>query len=242
MSRRQFDKSQRATAMAVPTESSSLNDLSDSDWIKFTKSWFILSGKADRQKTSIHPATFPVELPTTFIEFFTRRGERVLDPFAGTGTTMAAADSLSRESAGIELEPAFIDFAQSRTSAPIHNGDALSVLSDPATFPDNHFDYVFTSPPYMNTLHKSRGGNRDTRHKDRSKRGESLVYGQRDNDLGNVSDPTEYIGQLVNIFQSVHRVLKPNRYCTVVLQNLNAGGSTIPIAWHFGLALTQTEM
>ena len=41
-----------------------LNNLNAKEWIKFTKSWFILSGKADREKTAAHPATFPLELPT----------------------------------------------------------------------------------------------------------------------------------------------------------------------------------
>ena len=148
-----------------------LNNLNAKEWIKFTKSWFILSGKADREKTAAHPATFPVELPTEFIEFFTRRSESVLDPFAGTGTTLVAADSLNRNSTGIELEPEFIKFAHQRTAGTIHEGDALSLLKNPAIFPSNHFDYVFTSPPYMNALHKSRGGNKDTRHKHRSERG-----------------------------------------------------------------------
>ena len=58
-----------------------LNDISAPDWIKFTKSWFVLSGKVDREKTSVHPATFPLELPQDFIQFFTKRGQHVLDPF-----------------------------------------------------------------------------------------------------------------------------------------------------------------
>ena len=57
-----------------------LNNLSTKEWIKFTKSWFIMSGKIDREKTAAHPATFPEELPTEFIQFFTCAGESVLDP------------------------------------------------------------------------------------------------------------------------------------------------------------------
>ena len=83
----------------------------------------------------------------------------------------------------------------------IHEGDALSLLENHEIFPSNHFDYVFTSPPLMNALHKSRGGNKDTWHKKRSGRGEPLVYGGRENDLGNIEEQEEYI------FQQVNRVL-----------------------------------
>ena len=92
----------------------------------------------------------------------------------------------------------------------------------------------------MNTLHQSRGGNRDTRHKYRSKRGELLTYGEKENDLGNLDDRQEYINRLTSIFQEAHRVLKPGRYCTVVLQNLNANGSMTPVAWEFALSLSNT--
>ena len=219
-----------------------LNDLSGKEWIKFTKSWFIMSGKADREKTAAHPATFPEELPTEFIQFFTRTGESVLDPFAGTGTTLIAADALGRESTGIEIEPSFVEFARRRSPSLVHDGDALAILNDPGILPDQHFDYIFTSPPYMNTLHQSRGGNRDTRHKYRSERGEPLTYGENEKDLGNLKDLEEYIQQITDIFIAVHRVLKPNRYCTVVLQNLNSNGSTIPVAWKFAISLSNTGM
>ena len=36
-------------------------------------------------------------------------------------------------------------------------------------------------------------------------------------------------------------MLKPNRYCTVILQNLNSNGSMIPIAWELGLALSNAS-
>ena len=217
-----------------------LNDLSCKEWIKFTRSWFIMSGKPDREKTAAHPATFPQELPEEFIQFFTRTGQSVLDPFAGTGTTLIAADALGRKSAGIELEPTFMEFASQRTQSQIHVGDALTVLNNPGSIQDQHSDYIFTSPPYMNTLGQSRGGNPDTRHKYRSERGEPLTYGENEKDLGNLDDPEEYIQRMTQIFLAVHRVLKPHRYCTIVLQNLNSNGSTIPIAWKFALALSET--
>ena len=219
-----------------------LNDLSGSEWIKFTKSWFILSGKVDREKTTAHPATFPVELPHTFIEFFTKRGQHVLDPFSGTGTTLIAADNLGRRASGIDIERKFVEFSGTRTASPVHTGNALAVLQDPAVFPDESVDYIFTSPPYMNALHKSRGGNKDTRHKVRQDNGEPLTYGDHGEDLGNIEDVDDHISKLVCIFSAARRALKDRAYCTVVLQNLNANGGNITIAWKFGLAMTETKL
>ncbi len=43
-----------------------------------------------------HPAAFPVGLPEFFIKLFTREGDNVLDPFAGSGSTGVAAEKLNR--------------------------------------------------------------------------------------------------------------------------------------------------
>ncbi len=51
-----------------------------------------------------HPAAFPVGLPEFFIKLFTKEGDNVLDPFAGSGSTGVAAESLSRNVTLIDTE------------------------------------------------------------------------------------------------------------------------------------------
>lgn len=50
-----------------------------------------------------HSAVFPLELPTWFIKLFTRKGDLVLDPFLGSGTTALASILLERNYIGIEI-------------------------------------------------------------------------------------------------------------------------------------------
>ena len=59
-----------------------------------------------------HSAAFPVELPTWFIKLFTRKGDVVLDPFVGVGTTAIAAALLGREYVGIESLPEYAQEAR----------------------------------------------------------------------------------------------------------------------------------
>lgn len=55
-----------------------------------------------------HSAAFPESLPEWFIKLFTEIGDTVLDPFAGSGTTLTVAQILNRNSIGIEIVPEYV--------------------------------------------------------------------------------------------------------------------------------------
>lgn len=64
-----------------------------------------------------HSAAFPDALPEWFIKLFTQEGDTVLDPFAGSGTTLRVAQELNRNSAGIEIVPEYIELIESQFQA-----------------------------------------------------------------------------------------------------------------------------
>jgi len=61
-----------------------------------------------------HPTVKPVEIFARPIEYHTRRGEVVLEPFSGSGTQIVAAEKLGRRCRAMELAPAFVDVALRR--------------------------------------------------------------------------------------------------------------------------------
>ncbi|MBI5133305.1 MAG: site-specific DNA-methyltransferase [Thaumarchaeota archaeon] len=71
-----------------------------------------------------HPAMFPEELPEAVIKLFTYEGERVLDPFLGSGTTMKVARKLNRFSVGYEINPSYLQFIRQKVG---FNDDAEDV-------------------------------------------------------------------------------------------------------------------
>lgn len=74
-----------------------------------------------------HSATFPIELPIWFLKLFTRKGDIVLDPFMGSGTTVYAALSLSRHYIGIEQNQGYIDLANEQINALLQNNQKLVI-------------------------------------------------------------------------------------------------------------------
>lgn len=62
----------------------------------------------------LHPTEKPTELVKYFIGLTTESGETILDPFAGSGTTLRAAKDLGRKAIGIELEEKYCEIAANR--------------------------------------------------------------------------------------------------------------------------------
>jgi DNA modification methylase len=63
-----------------------------------------------------HPAPFPVELPARLIELYTYRGDLVLDPFAGSGTSAVAALRTGRHYVGYDLDESYVRLAETRVA------------------------------------------------------------------------------------------------------------------------------
>ena len=61
-----------------------------------------------------HPAPFPVELPYRLIQLYTFRGDVVLDPFCGSGTTCIASLRTNRHFIGVDNSEEYVELARKR--------------------------------------------------------------------------------------------------------------------------------
>jgi DNA modification methylase len=61
-----------------------------------------------------HPAPFPIELPYRLIQLYTFKGDIVLDPFIGSGTTAIAALKADRKYIGYDNDPEYVKLAEER--------------------------------------------------------------------------------------------------------------------------------
>jgi len=90
------------------------------DFLSWTKS--VWEFRAVQARTIGHPAPFPVELPHRCIQLFTYRGDVVLDPFAGSGTTCLAARQDGRHYVGYEISAEYCQLAETRLAAADDSG------------------------------------------------------------------------------------------------------------------------
>jgi len=96
-------------------EQRELSRISKEDFQKWFQQFWNLSGASTRK----HPAPFPLELANRLVRMFSFHGDTVLDPFAGTGTTMVAALRANRNSIGLDIDAEYCRMAamQLRTEA-----------------------------------------------------------------------------------------------------------------------------
>lgn len=100
--------------------------IDQNDFMEWRRSiWRIQTASAAREH---HPAPFPPELPRRLIQLYTFPGETVLDPFAGSGTTLVQALQLQRLSLGIEIEKEYAALACANVAAALESesGDGRS--------------------------------------------------------------------------------------------------------------------
>jgi hypothetical protein len=221
-----------------------LNDLNPKTWLKFQKSWFIHNPPPRRKGVLVHPAKFPETLAQEFIEFFTKKGQIVFDPMAGTGSTLIAALRLGRPSYGIELNPKYAGIAREmlaaeRTSlgeaaaslpAEVLTGDAALA----ASYGLPQCDYLLTSPPYWDMLHARGAATQRTR---RQAADLDVFYSDDPHDLGNLHDYDEFLARLVAIYTGLKPLLRPKAYLTIIVKNVKKGGRVYPLAWDLGREL-----
>jgi hypothetical protein len=226
-----------------PDRRSPLNGLDVRAWMRFTRSWFICNPPPRRKNEVRHPAKFPEAMARPFIEFFTAPGETVLDPFAGVGSTLAAAAQCGRNGVGVELSPEFHGLAAARpdlgTGSTLLRGDARQAPALLAAAGVPRVEYVLTSPPYWDMLRQGRG-NADSTRRLREQSGLHTAYSDAPEDLGNVADYDAFIAELTAILAGLKPVLAPGRYLTVVTQNVRVpGGEVRPLAWDLTRALSE---
>ena len=199
-----------------------LNNLTGKEWIKLTKSWFVLKPKRRRANVILHPAKFPESLIERYIAFFTKKGEKVLDPMAGTGTVNYICEKLNRTGYSIELEKKYYDIGKSRSTQNYYFGDCRDI----GKFNIPQVDYIITSPPYWDSLKRS-----SLRQKKRKEKGLDTEYSNNVDNFENINNYENFLDELVKFYTNLKDWLKPKGYLTVIINNVYKNSRLYPLAF-----------
>ncbi len=163
----------------------------------------------------------PIALAKRTVELFTHKGELVVDPFSGIGTTLIACMDLERNSVGFDINPQYCEVAKERVGSSGQKSEArqLVVCDDarniPAYLNEESASLVFTSPPYANLLNRPRS-NKSRRGEQRQNKQYLKIeqYSQDQRDLG-ILGFHEYSKQMEEIFKGLVTILKPRAHVVI---------------------------
>lgn len=203
-----------------------LNCLEAKEWLKSQLGvWEFNYEKRDIRDKKLHPATFPISLSKKVIELFTHQGELILDPFAGSGTSMIAAQDLDRNAIGFDLQQHYVDLCESRISS---NGNLFGnsqqiVVQDDAKniskyLKKNSLSLIWTSPPYANLLNRERK-NKSRRDRKNEQLGKVEQYSQDKRDLGTF-ELKKYTKAMGDIFEKLLPLLRPKSHCVINVSDM----------------------
>lgn len=220
-------------------QSSHINCLTAKDWIRRQVAiWELYYEKRDIRDKDIHPAVFPIALPKKCIELFTHKGELVLDPFVGIGSTLIAAKDLGRNAVGFDLNQKYIDFANERMNESnllLFNEETqqIAICDDALNIPKyldiETVSLCVTSPPYANMLNRERL-NKSLRSELRNNKHYKKVqqYSNNPRDLGTMH-VKEYIKALAEIYKEIRPLLRTKAHCVINVNDLWESNRRYPI-------------
>jgi DNA modification methylase len=165
---------------------------------------------------SSYRGNFAPQIARNIIEMYTEKGDSILDPMVGAGTTLIEAKLLARNALGMDINPQAVELAkvglrfnhhpQSKQKAKVGDARNLSFLKD------NSFDLVLTHPPYMNIIKYSNGKIPD--------------------DLSNISSLPKFCDEIEKIARQFYRVLKPDKFCAILIGDTRKGKHFVPLAFN----------
>jgi adenine-specific DNA-methyltransferase len=202
-----------------------LNDYNGAEWVYFLNSVEVTAystkgkeGFAHHLRKK-HPSPKPPQLLKNFIEFFTKEGQLVFDPFMGAGSTLIACSLSNRKGLGIDLSKEYIDIYKEvckelnlvEQKTFIGNSMELEKIISPKT----KFDFILTDPPYGEMLSKKRTGE----IKKKTGISEATPFTNSNYDLGNMCRE-EFLNTLYNILNNACNYLKTKGYLAVFVKDL----------------------
>lgn len=169
------------------------------------------------------------QIPRNLILRFTKKGDLVLDPFVGGGTTMIETWLTDRRGVGVDISTHALRTATARIKelkekdsallAPklkaeyeplIIGGDArnLCELVTAYGFEEGSFDLICAHPPYLNSLRYT----------------EAI-----DGDLSHVSDLNLFLKEVATIVAQMHKLLRNGGICAVLVGDVRKDGAVVPL-------------
>ena len=206
-------------------KTSKYNDIDMANWkdygdITTDSLWHIEKRDNSGAHSGDYHGNFVPQIPNQLFRRYTKKGDWILDPFMGSGTSLIEAQRLGRNSIGIDLQPEVANEANSRIqsektedcvaktfSGDSRNIDMKEVLSSSGT---DKVQFVIMHPPYWDII----------------------KFSDNENDLSNSNSLEDFLDDFGQVIDNSTKYLEKNRYCAVVIGDKYANSQVVPLGFH----------
>jgi len=202
-----------------------INDFNLNRWKEYsdiiTDSLWILE---KRDNSGVHSpdywGNFIPQIPRQMLKRYTKKGEWVLDTFAGCGTTLIEAQRLGRNSIGIELQPKIVETANNliksepnrfNTVNEVMAGDSSEIDYEAvlAAYGQKSVQLLIMHPPYFDII----------------------KFSNNPKDLCNAKSVDDFLAKMNNIVSKASKLLDKDRYFALVIGDKYSKGEWIPLGF-----------
>ena len=216
----------RLNKSLTETKHSKINDLNLNRWKEYddiiTDSLWVLN---KRDNSGVHHAgywgNFIPQIPNQLLRRYTKKGDWVLDPFLGSGTTLIEAQRLGRNAIGVELSKKVLDQTKKnivkepnphKVNLEFLNGDSSSfdLKSVLSTSQIKSFQFQIFHPPYWDII----------------------KFSDSKADLSNAKSIDEFLNSFGKVLDNCLPHLDKKRFAAVVISDKYSGGEWIPLGFY----------
>ncbi|MCW8810076.1 MAG: DNA methyltransferase [Ignavibacteriaceae bacterium] len=203
-----------------------INDLNLNRWKEYNDILTDSLWLFDKRDTSgVHKAdywgNFIPQIPNQLLRRYTKRGEWVLDPFLGSGTTLIECKRLGRNGVGIELNKEVCKKAEStlhkennpfKVTTKILTGNSARIdfKTELKNLKQKSFQFMIMHPPYWDII----------------------KFSNQKDDLSNANSVSEFVNLFGKIAENMYPFLDKGRYCAVVIGDKYSTGEWIPLGFY----------
>lgn len=190
------------------------------DYINTDSLWIIDKRDNSGAHSGYYHGNFVPQIPRQLFTRYTKKGDWILDPFMGSGTSLIEAQRMCRNSIGIELQEDVASEAYKRIQKE-HKNDCITKV----VFGDSRrinmdslieftgikkFQFVIMHPPYWDII----------------------KFSKNEKDLSNAPTLNDFLEAFSDVIYKSTKYLEKNRYCACIIGDKYANSQVIPLGFY----------